>query len=596
MQTNRYHFIGFFLLFFILAGSVNLFGQAKEIFTFEPDDTIETIRAKIKHNGYCFKVNNNWVFAMKPEQKQRFFSRHQPRSIRESRSADEIGPLVRYLGKQAPPAKFDWRYYYDNDSGTTRSYIGSIRDQGNCGSCYAFGAVAAAEGTYNFSMSLYDENCADFSEAFLAFCLSDYYSGFDGCDGADYDYDELQALVERGINNESDYLYTDVEQSCSAPAWNTARKSFASWHRITCGDIDAIKSAISTYGVVDVAVYVTGAFQAYSEGVYEDANKTCPSSPCYYTPTNHAVALVGWDDNPPEGGGGCWILRNSWGTSWGENGYMRIRYTSARVACEATYFVPGHWPDVTTGSADSITSASAILNGVVNPLGLSTLYRFQYGTSAISGPLTINTGAGSGSTNVAATTSISGLEPNILYHYRLIANQAYGADQSFTTQAVSPVVQTNDADRVGSTSARLNGTINPRNANTTYYFQYSGTTDYGSFTSVVSAGSGNSGVSVHVVISGLTTVATYHYRIVATNAAGTNYGSDKEFTTSAGSPGGSGGGSDGGGCFITSAAYGSSVKRQYKIIKELGQLYRKVIPPDMVWRRIFGYVDRLGRV
>jgi hypothetical protein len=275
---------------------------------------------------------------------------------------------------------------------------------------------------------------------------------------------------------------------------------------------------------------------------------------------------------------------------------MRIRYTSARVACEATYFVPGHWPDVTTGSADSITSASAILNGVVNPLGLSTLYRFQYGTSAISGPLTINTGAGSGSTNVAATTSISGLEPNILYHYRLIANQAYGADQSFTTQAVSPVVQTNDADRVGSTSARLNGTINPRNANTTYYFQYSGTTDYGSFTSVVSAGSGNSGVSVHVVISGLTTVATYHYRIVATNAAGTNYGSDKEFTTSAGSPGGSGGGSDGGGCFITSAAYGSSVQRQYKIIKELGQLYRKVIPPDMVWRRIFGYVDRLGRV
>ncbi len=87
------------------------------------------------------------------------------------------------------------------------------------------------------------------------------------------------------------------------------------------------------------AVYVSGGFQSYSGGIYTDVNTTCYSDPCYYTTVNHAIALVGRDDNPPEGGDGCWILRSSWGTSWGESGYMRIRYNAARVACEACYLI-----------------------------------------------------------------------------------------------------------------------------------------------------------------------------------------------------------------------------------------------------------------
>ena len=93
------------------------------------------------------------------------------------------------------------------------------------------------------------------------------------------------------------------------------------------------------YGAVDVAVYTSNAFQAYSGGIYEDANTSCNG-----TNSDHAVALIGWDDNPPEGGGGCWILRNSWGTSWGEDGYMRIRYTSAYVACDVAYLTYEHTP------------------------------------------------------------------------------------------------------------------------------------------------------------------------------------------------------------------------------------------------------------
>ena len=126
---------------------------------------------------------------------------------------------------------------------------------------------------------------------------------------------------------------------------------FAEWHRIPCSDIAAIKTAIMTYGVIDVAVYVGSAFQAYSGGIYEDTNTTCSGSPCDYTATNHAVALVGWNDAD-----GAWILRNSWGPSWGENGYMRIKYTSAIVACEATYLVYNAVPGITVTAPSSASS------------------------------------------------------------------------------------------------------------------------------------------------------------------------------------------------------------------------------------------------
>lgn len=245
---------------------------------------------------------------------------------------DDIGPLGGILGAVELPSSFDWRSYNGH------SYIGPIRDQGNCGSCYAFAAAAAAEGTYNWTNGLYDDNRVDFSEAFIAFCLSNHYSShFDGCDGADYDYYELEALTQYGICNETDFPYTDHDQSCPLSPY-PALKKFQSWYRIPCNDIAAIKTAIMTYGVVDTAVYVGTAFEGYSGGIYQDSNTNCTGSPCYYTTTNHAISLVGWNDN---NGDGYWILRNSWGTSWGESGYMRIKYTCAYVSCEAAYLVYG---------------------------------------------------------------------------------------------------------------------------------------------------------------------------------------------------------------------------------------------------------------
>ncbi len=346
-----------FLLCLVLGMQVVFAEKAalrKDLLPFTDNDTLEDIRFKIAYNDFHFTVNHNWVFDMSPEEKADFFSRHPGLDIKPV--SDDIGPVKNYLNKDLPTA-FDWR------SVAGHTYIGPVRNQGSCGACYAFGACAAAEGTYNWATGNYDANCIDFSESFIMWCLSTlpaYSSHFGGCDGADYDYQELEAMCTDGIIRESDFPYVQSDPGCNH--WSDPRLYFQSWYRVDCNNIDAIKAAIYTYGVVDAAVYVDSAFQAYSGGIYENTSTSCPASPCYNTTTNHAISLVGWDDNPPEGGGGVWILRNSWGggSSWGENGYMRIRYNSARVSCAVCYMVYSSVPPTSTPNPPTNTPTSTI--------------------------------------------------------------------------------------------------------------------------------------------------------------------------------------------------------------------------------------------
>jgi hypothetical protein len=86
--------------------------------------------------------------------------------------------------------------------------------------------------------------------------------------------------------------------------------------------IDALKLAIMDFGPITTSVTVAGTFGGYDNGVYNDHSNN-------EVPTNHAVVLVGWDDD--QGTEGVWIMRNSWGEWWGEDGYMRIEYECANI-------------------------------------------------------------------------------------------------------------------------------------------------------------------------------------------------------------------------------------------------------------------------
>jgi hypothetical protein len=99
-------------------------------------------------------------------------------------------------------------------------------------------------------------------------------------------------------------------------------------------------------------------------------------------------------------------------------------------------------------------------------------------------------------------------------------------------QVDSPIVTTGEATSATASSVTLNGTVNPNGVNTTSYFQYGTSAGYGSTTTSTNIGSGTSHVPVSVAIANLTPNTTYHYRIVATNSAGTSYGDDQTFTTS----------------------------------------------------------------
>ena len=192
-------------------------------------------------------------------------------------------------------------------------------------------------------------------------------------------------------------------------------------------------------------------------------------------------------------------------------------------------------PVVITNPATLIASFSATLNGSVDPHGLTTTVYFQYGTTTNYGSTTLSQ-IKTGNTYQSISANLGGLTASTTYHFRLVAmNTAgtrYGTDRTFTTLTPTgpPVVTTNSASLIASFSATLNGSVDPHGLTTTVYFQYGTTTNYG-LTTAIQSKTGNTYQNVTANINGLTASTTYHFRMVATNSAGTRYGSDRTFRT-----------------------------------------------------------------
>jgi len=200
-----------------------------------------------------------------------------------------------------------------------------------------------------------------------------------------------------------------------------------------------------------------------------------------------------------------------------------------------TVTTPTGPPIVTTDPATLIASFSAKLNGSLNPHGFTTTFHFEYGLTTSYGATTPPQNR-SGNTRQNVNANISNLMANRVYHFRIVASNAqgtsFGSDRTLTTLTATgpPVVTTNQATNVTSSSATLNGSLNPHGLTTTVYFQYGRTTSYGSTTPMQSQ-SGNTYRNIASNIGGLTTRTIYHFRIVATNSAGTRMGGDSTFIT-----------------------------------------------------------------
>jgi hypothetical protein len=194
-------------------------------------------------------------------------------------------------------------------------------------------------------------------------------------------------------------------------------------------------------------------------------------------------------------------------------------------------------PLANTTAATQVGSASAVLNATVNPEFGATTAQFQYGHDTNYGQTTPSQNIGSGHAAVAVTASISGLQPNSVYHYRIIATNpegtTSGSDMMFTTTSAAPTVVTNASSNNRSTAATLNGAVSPNGTATTYHFDFGTTTNYGFSSTEQSAGSGSASVPVSLAVSGLAPNTTYHYRVTITSSFGTSFGNDMTFTTGA---------------------------------------------------------------
>jgi hypothetical protein len=204
-------------------------------------------------------------------------------------------------------------------------------------------------------------------------------------------------------------------------------------------------------------------------------------------------------------------------------------------------------PTVVTGGTSSPGARSVVLEGTINPEGVSSSYHFEYGTDLTYGhrsPVVGETDAGSGGTPVSASTTIDGLEPSKTYFYRLVGSNSSGSIAggagSFTTLSAPPDVGGAFVSAITPRSAGLHGTVNPNNSLSFWNFEYGTTTAYGTSPFGGLFFSGGTDQAVVTPISGLEPGTLYHFRLVASEGlfGPPQYGADQTFYTAPAAGGG----------------------------------------------------------
>ena len=211
-------------------------------------------------------------------------------------------------------------------------------------------------------------------------------------------------------------------------------------------------------------------------------------------------------------------------------------YVSDNEAKVAWVFDALFVPDVATSAATGVRPTSVTLNGDVDPDGVPvTACFFEYGTDSSYGQsVPCTQSPGSGTSPVAVSADLSGLQEGVTYRYRLVAENANGANQSADAEVTTPAppsIDSASAENLLSGSADLRAAIDPRAAATSYRFEYGTSTAYGASVPLPE-GSIPAGLSDRTVIqhvTGLQANTTYHWRVVAQNIAGATVGADHTF-------------------------------------------------------------------
>ena len=210
------------------------------------------------------------------------------------------------------PVEVDWR---------TKGVVAAIKNQGSCGSCWTFSTVVSIEGAHAKKtgdlVTLSEQNLVDCAKG-------DKIDGGDeccmGCSGGlmDNAFDYLIKKQDGGIATEDSYAYTGKDGTCAFDGKPVGAK-ISNWTDVAVGDEVALADAVANAGPVSIALDASKQWQLYSGGILKPRSILgCSSDPNH---ADHGVAIVGYGTDD---GVDYWWIRNSWGESWGESGYMRL--------------------------------------------------------------------------------------------------------------------------------------------------------------------------------------------------------------------------------------------------------------------------------
>jgi len=205
-------------------------------------------------------------------------------------------------------------FYGSAKNWVTSGCVNAIKDQGQCGSCWAFSAVASTEGAECIAHGkLYS-----FSEQQLVDCDTSCY----GCNGG-WAYQGFRYFETHYAMYESSYAYTAKDGTCSYSSSNNSGIKTSSYSNVSADSPTSMKSALNGH-VLSVAIQADKyVFQMYSGGVF--TSTSCGTS------LDHATNVVGWGTDSSYGD--YWLMRNSWGSSWGDAGYMKLQVVSGKGLC-----------------------------------------------------------------------------------------------------------------------------------------------------------------------------------------------------------------------------------------------------------------------
>lgn len=246
-----------------------------------------------RNNTYNLGINN-FTDVTNDEFRRLYLSRKHYYSLGNANNKHDLNKPFFYKQLNIP-SSIDWR---------AKGLVTDVKDQGGCGSCWAFSAVGVIEGQHANNtgklVSLSEQNLVD--------CSGDYDN--EGCNGG-WPEAAMRYVVKNGIDTESKYPYKGIDENCDF------NKSYIGAHisktiNITNGSMVDLYKSIGTIGPISIAIDASNNFQFYDSGIYTDYN-------CSKTELDHAVLAVGYGflNNTK-----YIIVKNSWGKDWGMDGYI----------------------------------------------------------------------------------------------------------------------------------------------------------------------------------------------------------------------------------------------------------------------------------